>query len=210
MKLPFPHKEEETTIPIYEVKKLREEGKSDREIISELKGRGYSFEAIEKAMLQVLKEGVSEKPAPEEKKEEEKKEVVRELPTKEDIEKPVFALPQQPFPPESDFGPADLIEEVVEGVVEEKIEKLDSKFEFITNELEKIKKDSASLKSFIVSSIEKENRILEELKKEKEKLKAELEDLTIKTNALESAFKQFLPDIFVRMREKKLDDRNIS
>jgi hypothetical protein len=209
MRLPFQHKEEEITIPFYEVKKLREEGKSDKEIISQLKERGYSFEAIEKAMLQVLKEGITPKEEKQVEKEE-KKEVVRELPTREDIEKPKFAFPQAEFPLESDFEPTDLIEEVVEGVVEEKFEKLDTKFEYIHNELEKIRKDNEALKSFVISSIEKENKLFEGLKKENEKLKREIEDLIIKTNALERAFKQFLPDIFVRAREKKLEEENIN
>ena len=203
MRLPFHHKEEEIALPIYEVKKLRAEGKSDREIISKLKEMGYSFESIERAMLEVLKEGVKrEQPV-----EKEQEEVARELPTKEELEKPKFSVPERGFPIEPEFEPAELIEEVVEGVVEEKFEKLDMKFEYINKELEKIKKESEHLKNFVVASIEKENRAFEEIKKEFAKLKSEIDELGIKTNALEMAFKQFLPDIFVKIRESKFGEK---
>jgi len=223
MRFPFQHKEEEGTIPFYEVKKLREEGKSDKEIINQLKNRGYSFQAIEKAMLQVLREGVRAKeelpklgaqpreylpPQPTIPKREE---VRRELPTREEIvPEPRLSLPVSgQVPLEAQFEPVDLIEEVVEGVVEEKFEKLDSKFEYIYQEQEKLKKEVEKLKNLIGSSIQREDKSIDNLKKEIEKLREEIQDLVIRSNALERAFKQFLPDIFVKARERKLEEKGV-
>ena len=58
MQLPFGHKGAEATgLPVEEVKKLKAQGKADRDIIVELKKQGHSFESIEKAMLQALRTG---------------------------------------------------------------------------------------------------------------------------------------------------------
>jgi NurA-like 5'-3' nuclease len=224
MKLPFQHSEEEVTIPINEVKKLREEGKSDREIIMQLKGRGYSFQAIEKAMLQALKEGVGPKktpsspmpgggapPSPQPTLF--KEEASMTLPTRGELEpKQKISVPPSPIGPvplEAQFEPTALIEEVVEGVVEEKFEKLDKKFEYIHAEQEKMKKENENLKRLIGAFVEKEKRHIENLRKENEILTEKIEDLVVKTNALERAFKQFLPDIFSKVREMKLEEKGI-
>ncbi|HIE41614.1 MAG TPA: hypothetical protein EYP80_03015 [Candidatus Aenigmarchaeota archaeon] len=213
MKLPFQHKEEGITIPIDEVKKLREQGKSDREIIIELKNKGYSFQAIEKAMLQSLKESATSELMLEKEPSFEQTQATRkELPTKESlVEKPKFALPPpEQLPLEAPFEPTDLIEEVVEGVVEEKFEKLDTKFEYVHNEQDKLKKANEELRNFFVGEFEKIKQNIRDLRDEIEKLRDEFEDLIIKVNALEKAFKQFLPDIFAKIRERNLEERGIS
>jgi len=217
MKFPFSHREEEiSSIPTEEVKKLRESGKSDREIITELKNKGYSFQAIERAMLQALKYGVSSKrETPMQSKEDynQKKsefepfEQKYELPTRKELmPKPILTLPPRQEGLEMGSGPVDLIEEVVEGVVEEKFEKLDTKFEFINKEQKKLKEDIEGLKALFVSSIQKRDKSIEEIRNEIEKLKENIEDVVIKYNALERAFKQFLPDLIEKNREKKVVD----
>ncbi|RLJ02787.1 MAG: hypothetical protein DRP10_00210 [Candidatus Aenigmatarchaeota archaeon] len=218
MKFPFSHREEEiSSIPTEEVKKLRESGKSDREIINELKNKGYSFQAIERAMLQALKYGVSSKrETPTQSKERdynqrkfefEPSEQKYELPTREELTpKPILTLPPRQEGLEMESGPVDLIEEVVEGVVEEKFEKLDTKFEFINKEHKKLKEDIEGLKALFVSSIQKRDKEIEEIRNEIEKLKENIEEVVIKYNALERAFKQFLPDLIEKNREKKVVD----
>lgn len=235
MKLPFQHKEgeEEGTIPINEVKKLRGEGKSDKEIINQLKNHGYSFQVIEKAMLQALREGTGPKQKSEQgtpqapqqqygtqappqsgpgrQRTEAEGQARGELPTREEImPRPRLSVPATgQVPLEAQFEPTDLIEEVVEGVVEEKFEKLDSKFEYINNEQEKLKKENEKLKNMIGTSMQKEDKSIDKLREEIEKLRGEIEDLTVRSNAFERAFKQFLPDIFAKIREKKWEDKGI-
>ncbi|OYT42883.1 MAG: hypothetical protein B6U88_02595 [Candidatus Aenigmarchaeota archaeon ex4484_56] len=219
MDLPFLHKKGEEasiSIPIDEVRKLRAQGRSDREIIVELKNKGYSFQAIEKAMLQVLKSGVeanyptnqisNEVPSPQ--IHEEKK-----IPTREELtttraplvttQQPSLQIPVQSF--ESDFGsPTDLIEEVVEGVVEEKFTELDEKFEEISKNQEKLKENIEAIKNLFVSSIKKRDIEINNIRNEFNKFSEDLEDIIIKYNALEKAFKQFLPELTEKAREEKI------
>ncbi len=51
---------EEKAIPIEEVQKMTKKGMSDKDIIKHLKGKGYSYESIEGAMLKAVKEGVDD------------------------------------------------------------------------------------------------------------------------------------------------------
>ena len=228
--LPFGHKEEEVgSIPTEEVKKMRESGKSDREIIVELKNKGYPFQAVEKAMLEALKSGVSsergpppsrEIPAgpppginsefePSPLREPTPTEPNRRLPTREEL-MPRPTLPTgQTTSLEMQSGPVDLIEEVVEGVVEEKFEKLDTRFEAIQKEHEKVKEDIENLKNIFASSIQKRDTMIEETRIEFDKLKDEFEDIVIKCSALEKAFKQFLPDLTERVRKKNLSEKGV-
>ncbi len=231
MKLPFSHKEEESRIPIEEVRKLREQGKSDREIIVVLKNKNYPFQVIEKAMLQVLKSGVgpeqkkastnpagnypnqpyhqTQPPRPQPGQAGSQQE--SELPTREELlPRPnIPAIPGQEAPFESQFEPTDLIEEVVEGVVEEKFEKLDTKFEFIHKEQEKQKKDLEGIKNLFGSSIQKRDNTIEDLREDIGKLKEEIDALVIKSNALERAFKQFLPELTAKARKENLAEKGV-
>ncbi|MCK4429562.1 MAG: hypothetical protein KAU95_04245 [Candidatus Aenigmarchaeota archaeon] len=236
MKLPFSHKGREDNIPVDAVRKLREQGKSDREIIIELKNKNYPFQMIEKAMLQVLKSGTAQDfknvpgqnagnaytltpenqgnqppgtqpPMPPTQAQ------GRGVPTREEL------MPKQDFPSfqsqgqegsfESQFEPTDLIEEVVEGVVEEKFEKLDTKFEFIHKEHEKLKHDAETLKNLFGASIQKRDRAIENLRGDIVKLKEDMDDIVIKSNALERAFKQFLPELTEKARKKHLAEKGV-
>lgn len=231
LKLPFGHKEEEVgSIPTEEVRKMRESGKSDKEIIAELKNKGYPFQAVEKAMLEVLKSGVDSKrgsssliqerphgpppgldsefePSP--LRERPSLHEPRRLPTREEL-MPRPALPtNQNVSLEMQSGPVDLIEEIVEGVVEEKFESLDTRFGSIQKEHEKLKESIENLKNIFASSIQKRDTMIEETKVEFDKLKEKFEDIAIKCNALERAFKQFLPDLTEKVRKKNLEDRGV-
>ena len=55
-------KEEKMNAPVEEVQKMTRKGMSDKDIIKHLKSKGYSYEAIEGAMLKAVKESVEEEP----------------------------------------------------------------------------------------------------------------------------------------------------
>lgn len=132
------------------------------------------------------------------------------LPTRDMlIPSPQIAAPSAGVVPlEAEVGnPTDLIEEVVEGVVEEKFEKADQKFEFLHKQMEKSKEDAEGLKNLMLSSLQKRDKTIETLRQDLEKTKEEFEDLVIKCNALEKAFKQFLPELTEKVRVKNAEKK---
>ncbi len=240
LKLPFGHKGEEMgSIPIREVTLLREQGKSDREIITKLKTQGFSFQAIEKAMLQVLKAGVgnsnnpiqqpgmkSPQSVPQQPGMQPPQQGSPQLPQREQVNfrGQVPSVPRvQELMPEQKLGfsgmqepslemqsePTDLIEEIVEGVVDEKFEKLDTKFEFIQKNQEKLKEDIKGMKVLLTNEIQKIEKMIGGSKEETNKLKDEIETVDIKCDALERAFKQFLPDLAEKVRSKTLKQKGV-
>ena len=229
LKLPFGHKGEEVGfVPIEEVKRMRKSGKSDKEIITELKNKGYSFQSIERAMLEVLKSGVgSEKQSTVNKEippnypsgmnsefepspiKERFHNEVEKLPTEEELMPRPTIPANQNISFEMQSEPIDLIEEVVEGVVEEKFESVDAKFETMQKEYKNLKEGMENLKKIFASSIQKRDNMIKETKVEFDKLKEKFEDVVIKCDALERAFKQFLPDLTEKVREKTLSEKKI-
>ncbi len=95
---------------------------------------------------------------------------------------------------------------IYEGVVEEKFESLDKRFESIQKEHEKVKESIENLKNIFASSIKKRDNMIKETNTEFDKLKERLEDITTRCNALEKAFKQFLPDLTEKVREKNQEE----
>ncbi|MCK4729813.1 MAG: hypothetical protein KAT28_00695 [Candidatus Aenigmarchaeota archaeon] len=227
------------SIPIREVTLLREQGKSDREIITKLKTQGFSFQAIEKAMLQVLKAGVgnsnnpiqqpgmkSPQSVPQQPGMQPPQQGSPQLPQREQVNfrGQVPSVPRvQELMPEQKLGfsgmqepslemqsePTDLIEEIVEGVVDEKFEKLDTKFEFIQKNQEKLKEDIKGMKVLLTNEIQKIEKMIGGSKEETNKLKDEIETVDIKCDALERAFKQFLPDLAEKVRSKTLKQKGV-
>ena len=109
-------------------------------------------------------------------------------------------------PLEAEAGaPSDIIEEVVEGVVEEKFEKSDQKFEAIGKDIAKGKEDAEGLKSLMVSSLQKRDKDIEDLRQSVKSMRDDIEDLLVKSAALEKAFKQFLPDITEKVRSQNAE-----
>ncbi|MGC9310320.1 MAG: hypothetical protein ACP5E4_01195 [Candidatus Aenigmatarchaeota archaeon] len=248
-----------------EVKKLRAQGKPDREIIVQLKKEGHSFQDIEKAMLQALKSGVNQGPSQGGMQQrpgmpqppfqqgqgmgmqsppmqgggfypgqmppgsmgqrpkaspgqmpssfggpQGRRGGAEELPTRETlIPSPNMNLSLGgPVPLEAEAGnPTDLIEEVVEGVVEEKFEKADQKFEYLNKAIEKGKEDIEKIKNLMLSSMQKRDQTIELLRQDLKKSNEEIEDLVIKCNALEKAFKQFLPELTEKVRIKNVEKK---
>ncbi len=248
LKLPFGHKGEEMgSIPIKEVTLLRKQGKSDREVITKLKAQGFSFQAIEKAMLHVLKSGVGNSNDPISQPGMRPPQNFGQPPQVIPQQPPGMQPPQQGSPqlpqreqvnfgrqaqpaqgtqelmPEQKLGfsgmqepslemqsePTDLIEEIVEGVVEEKFEKLDTKFEFIQKNQEKLKEEIEAMKILLTNEVQKVEKLVEGSKEETNKLDDEIETIDIKCAALERAFKQFLPDLAEKVRSKTLKQQGV-
>jgi chromosome segregation ATPase len=180
---------EPKSIPIEEVKKMAAKGMADKEIIKDLKHKGYGYNEIEKAMLNAVKEGVdNEKPATQ---------TDTELFTPQaDIFEPTqqqtdFELPT--FEEEATGGEQTdvIIEELVEGIIEEKWQKFEQRITKIEESIEQI---NAQLRSYDMKfaapapqPAESESRLGE--------LTERLDDLDARVGGLEKAFKQFLPSL---------------
>jgi predicted transcriptional regulator len=202
----FGKKKHTGAVPIERIKQMQQKGMSDKDIIKTLKDDGYDYDEIEKGMLQSVKEGVSQttdfdnrydstaseplpKPAPEP--------AVAEgaLPTAEDIMKPVpeehaikrgEELPETRFE-DSDLSPELVIEELVEGVIDEKWEKIQKKLKFMDEEMERVRMAIHQIKKRPASEATPDINLDEVYDK--------IDDLDARIGGLEKAFKQFLPSL---------------
>ncbi|MBI2172904.1 MAG: hypothetical protein HYT73_01690 [Candidatus Aenigmarchaeota archaeon] len=183
-------KEEHRELPVGEIRGMSGKGMTDHEIIKTLKSKGYSYEDIEKGMLQAVKTGVDEAPQP-----------PQQRPKFEDFSGPPSA-PQQDFqsdempefdaimPNEQQQSPELMMEELIESVMEDKISKYET-------EMKKLK-DTVDTLSGSIKGIEQR---LGELKSQpvsesnSQEMTEQLEDLQARVGGLERAFKQFLPSL---------------
>lgn len=165
-------KKEPRELPINEIQNLSNQGSSDKEIIKKLKSEGYSYDTIEKSMLQAVKAGVDQ-PEP-----------VQEQPQQDVFEENFQDPGDLGLAAEETVSPEVVVEELVEGVVEEKWQKVESRLENMENEISKV---YARVK-------QAEQRPLPEFKDERiDDYSERLEDLEARIGGLEKAFKQFLP-----------------
>ena len=196
----FKRKKKDMPVPIEEVQKLTRSGLGDRDIIKELKNQGYSYEQIEKAMLQAVKAGVGEEEKPIEKKEEMESMIGRyeeESPGEPLGELPVLGelYPTERGEPISEITlpetekPELIIEELVEGVVEEKWQKLDEEMKKMDDKFDKIRVGFEQLKQ----RMGEEKEPGKDFGVEITGLSNRLDDLEVRIGGLEKAFKQFLP-----------------
>ncbi|MDI6721471.1 MAG: hypothetical protein QMD85_03710 [Candidatus Aenigmarchaeota archaeon] len=173
-------------LPIDEIKGMSKKGMSDRDIIKTLKSKGYSYEDIEKGMLQAVKTGVDEsEPQPSQKR-----------PVFEDFSVPSqqeFQMEEMPefgaIMPEEQQSSELMMEELIESVIEDKTGKYEA-------EIKKMKESIDSLKNDIKAM---EQRI-GEIKSQpgepaSQEVTDQLEDLQARVGGLERAFKQFLPSL---------------
>ena len=119
----FKHSRGKGYVPLKEVAALRERGLSDREIITKLKEQGFSYDEIEKGLLQTLKGvvGKREEPKKEEKEESVPIEDIYGGATEESTTPTTPAVEEVTYLGE-EVSPELTIEELVEGVVNEKWE----------------------------------------------------------------------------------------
>ena len=210
--LPFGKKEREESfireVPVEEVRRLRSQGKSDRDIIIELKNKGYTFQEIEKAMLQVLKESSISKEKPSEEKQQDFGREIN-LPTLEKISPKEqsgnirfgsMRIPSLSPGPTQEFSTLDLLEEVVEGVVEEKIQDFSTKFDEFLGKIKEEDIKMSELKKIIEKNYSELNSKIANMEKNLAELSDQVSNLEIKVKVLEKALKEFLPDIMEKAR----------
>lgn len=187
MKGLFGGKKKKGDVPIEEVQKMAAQGMSDKDIIKKLKGQGYSYDSIERAMLQAVKDGVDE-------------------PQPQEAEIPSFpeAMPQhrkgeaEPLFPEFEpqevaemetVNPEIIVEELVEGIVEEKWNKFAPRLERLEGEMNVLRAEirQAPKQAQGGGTKELETKVAE--------LAEQFDELEARIGGLEKAFKQFLPSL---------------
>ena len=177
-------------VPIDEVSRMTKKGMSDKDIIKHLKSKGYSYEAIEGAMLKAVKDNVDDVP----------RQVETEAPAMNDIfEMPHPEYSQSPaMEAMPDFGaeieqPEVMLEELIEGIVEDKWRKFDDRLKKIDDNFDRIR---AEIKQFEVKLDQNRRESpTHELDGRMADISDQLEDLEARVGGLEKAFKQFLPSL---------------
>ncbi len=169
-------KKEPKGLPINEVQELSARGASDKDIIKRLKSEGYSYDSIEKSMLQAVKEGVNQ-PA------EEQPPVEQAQALEPDFQETPAEMNLAEA--EETISPEIIVEELVEGVVEEKWQKLESRLETMEGEISKV---YARLKQ-----TEQRSSVVPMKDERVDEYSERIEDLEARIGGLEKAFKQFLP-----------------
>jgi len=190
--------------PIRDIEKMRDMGIADKDIIKKLKDQGFSYDEIEKSMLQSLKYGVAEEKADED---------LDELPRDEKNEtlslEDIYGKEEEPAPTPSmdeliapgvseELTPELAIEELVEGVINEKWEIFERELISLREEHEKIVKEIKFLESNI-SSFEKQTKTPATDKRIGE-IETNISSLESRISGLEKAFKQFLPSLINNIR----------
>lgn len=189
-------------LPVEQVHQLMQKGMNEKDIVKTLKSQGYSYSDIEKSMMEAVKAGVEEKPLH---IEERQKEDDMFAPRSLEEEMPEFAvMPEQAV--ESDV----LIEELIEGIVEEKWKKFEDKVNTLENDMNKAEVEFKMFQQKI--DMAQNSQPTKELEIKMNELSEQLEDLQIRVGGLEKAFKQFLPsltrnieslsDMITKMKEK--------
>ena len=195
----FKHSRGKGYVPLKEVAALRERGLSDREIITKLKEQGFSYDEIEKGLLQTLKGVVG-------KREEPKKEEKEESVPIEDIYGGAVEESTTPTTPAveevtylgEEVSPELTIEELVEGVVNEKWEVFEKEMKSLRDEQTQMLREIKNLQSTI-ANISGEGKS-GELAVRMETLETKISSIESRVNALEKAFKQFLPSLIENVR----------
>ena len=191
-------------VPTREVLELRDRGYGDREIIDELSKRGFSYDEIEQAMLQSLKSDVTatrvpiEAPTPATPAAAPEREAIAPAPIPAappaEATLPGMETGETPIPERSAPSPEITIEEIVEGVVDEKIEPFKKELRSLRDELGKIAKRLKELELKTPSG--KEVNLEEKFAPIFERL-SKLEG---KVEALERTLRDLLPQVIANVR----------
>lgn len=207
----FKPKSKGGSLPLEEIASMRTSGMSDRDIIRKLKEMGYSYDEIEKAMIESLKGEVS--PATE--AIEQPKPTTPALTTNEPsvgeiYEESTTESNEPEMAPEALVEPGEAvglfegpeaelsIEELVEGVVNEKWEVFEKELRNIKYDQEKMMRELEEMRKAIYRlSEERKNPAVERKIIELEK---KFENMDARISGLEKAFKQFLPSLIQNVR----------
>jgi len=182
-------------MPISDVQKMTKKGMSDKDIIKKLKSQGYSYDEIEAAMLQAVKSGVTEEQPTTRK-------AAPELPELESFYTEDQQQPLQQFETLPDLEsemPQEvedaniMLEELVEGVIDEKWQKFSENMKKIDADIDKVR---AEMKQFELKiEATRQDNPTRELEINISDINEKLEDLDARVGGLEKAFKQFLPSL---------------
>jgi DNA-binding transcriptional MerR regulator len=189
----FKKKAQAKGIPIDEVRKMTKKGMSDKDIIKKLKSSGYSYDEIESAMLQAVKSGVTEEPMT--------REVEPEIPEFESFyeQKP---QPEQEFSslpeleadlPQEIEDPSIMLEELVEGVIDEKWHKFEDNMKKMQDDLNRFRAEMQQFEQRI--ELTKKDSPARDLEIRINDITEQLEDINARVGGLEKAFRQFLPSL---------------
>ncbi|MBS3056898.1 MAG: hypothetical protein J4473_05705 [Candidatus Aenigmarchaeota archaeon] len=181
------------------VRMLTQQGMSDKDVIRQLKSEGYSYDEIEKGMLNAVKDGVDQTSLPmmQQQPQIRRPQPVTNLPTWDEVyEQPQSQEEQEQFAfteeePTSDISPELAIEELVEGVVNEKWEKLETRLDNTEKNLHRLMVMTKKISEKEPTGSVTETGHSEDI----QSLYAKVEDLEARVGGLEKAFKQFLPTL---------------
>jgi chaperonin cofactor prefoldin len=193
--------------PVDRVKSMMQTGLSEREIIRQLKAEGYGFGDIEKAMLTALREGVTAAPVPAAAPpvyaqapqqpvppgpaqypapEWPQPAYAPQPPPMYDEEREAIPLELPPLEaPSAAETPEDIMEDILEGLTEEKFEKF-------TGEIKKVREEFERMRAELRAAMQKP--VVAEAAVPKE-VTDKLDDLEARVGGLEKAFRQFLPQL---------------
>lgn len=197
----FFHKKAVTSdVPQDEVERMTRKGLSDKDIIRQLKAKGYSYNAIEKAMLTAVKKGVD---AP--------REIRAPEPAAEQAHDDLFGPTEyEPASVDDLFGAPDQnemqnlqdlpefaeqaqpVEELVEGLIEEKWQRLQDEMIKLEDAIERLKADIKGVED--KTSLERQ-QMPNDMTAHLTEMGDRLEDVEARIGGLERAFKQFLPSL---------------
>jgi prefoldin subunit 5 len=174
----FFHKKKPLSVD--DVQVLQSRGMSERDIIKELKSRGHSYNDIERVMMQTVKVGAVE-PLPE-----------SQQPNFGDIypdeQQPNYEIETTELPfPEQTASPEVVIEELIEGIVEDKWEKLQKSISQMEQQISEMK---AQIKA---RRPEPAAPVTADYDARLNDIESHIDELQARIGGLEKAFKQFLP-----------------
>lgn len=181
------------------IKEMASRGMNDKDIIKELKRRGYGYDEIEKGMLGAVRDNVGD-----------------DVPAQQNYQpySPAYAQPQtedlfsapqayQQPAPEFEFAPEDnaltsedetaVLEELIEGVIEDKWHDFEDRFSKMETAFDQIKSEIKLFQNQVMQ--QKSDSPAKEMEVRFNDLSQQLEDLDARVGGLEKAFKQFLPSL---------------
>lgn len=175
-------------LPVEEVQGMSRKGMTDHEVIKTLKAKGYSYEDIEKGMLQAVKSGVDD-PAPSRARPKFEEFSPAPAPMQQDFQMSDMPEFDAVMPDEQQQSPELMMEELIESVMEDKVGKYEA-------EIKSLKETIDSLQNSIKAVEQKVNESKSQTSETaNQELVEQLEDLQARVGGLERAFKQFLPSL---------------
>jgi len=184
------------SLPIDRINELSGKGFPEHEMIDILRKEGYAADEIDKAMTQVLKLGVTGSPQPSMSGPSELPSLEQMQPMQQQMPQiPEASLPQEYYQPQQGAS-----EEYIEYMIKERVGVVDQKINDFTikhDELEKRLADvSSQLNNILQARTSEEQLILTKV----DSIKDGLDDLVIRNESLEKAFKDTLPALIESVR----------